>query len=318
MGKTSTTGNQKAISGVIIPVITPVDENERVDEKAFRAAMRRCLDAGVDGIFAGGSAGMGPLLTDAQWHRAMEIARDEIADEKTLLGGVIATSTKRAVDQIKFLASIGYRYAAVTPTFYITISTVDEMLYHFGACREAADIEMVVYNIPSCTNSNIPLEAMEKMASDGWMKAIKESSGDREYFRALLEFVSELDLNVMQGNEPDIEWGLTLGAAGIVPVCGNYEPATYVAAVQADANGETRLLHQIQQRINFIREVLLLGDKNWIAGIMYGMKTLGIGSGIAVKPLQELSSNEKRRIDGLILKQFPTGVSLVHRTSSFS
>jgi hypothetical protein len=81
----------------LYPIITPIDASEAVDEKAFRANIRRCLDAGVDGIFAGGSAGMGPLLSDTQWRRAMEIAYDEVGDKKTLLGGAIATSTKGAV-----------------------------------------------------------------------------------------------------------------------------------------------------------------------------------------------------------------------------
>lgn len=229
----------------------------------------------------------------------MEIARDEVGDEKMLLGGAIATSTRRAVQQIKFLEDIGFQHTAVTPTFYITISTVEEMLSHFGACREACDMDMIVYNIPGCTNSSIPLKAMKKMAADGWMKAVKESSGDKEYFSDLMEISCEFGLNIMQGNEPDIEWGLNLGAAGIVPVCGNYEPATFVAAVRRAANGEKQMLSQIQQRINLIRDALLMGEKSWIAGIMYGMKTLEIGTGIAVRPLQELTPEDKRLIDDL-------------------
>ncbi len=62
------------IKGVIVPVITLVDSQENIDISAFRAVIRRFLDAGIDGIFAGGSAGMGPLLTDNQWAVAMETA----------------------------------------------------------------------------------------------------------------------------------------------------------------------------------------------------------------------------------------------------
>ncbi|MBI9018453.1 MAG: dihydrodipicolinate synthase family protein [Phycisphaerae bacterium] len=290
---------QKSVGGVVVPVITPIDKNENVDEKAYRAIIRHCLNAGVDGVFAGGSAGMGPLLCEDQWIRAMEIAHDEVPKEKILLGGAIATSTKRAIKQIKILETIGFDHVAVTPTFYITISTVDEMMSHFGKCRDATDMEMIVYNIPGCTNSSIPLEAMEKMAANGWMKAIKESSGDKKYFSDLMKIASEYSLNVMQGNEPDIEWGLNLGAAGIVPVCANYEPATFVAAVRAAANGEKQKLIEIQKRANSIRDALLMGDKNWIAGIMYGLKSIGIGSGIAVVPLQELKPEDKKLIDSI-------------------
>ena len=296
-------GKRKATGGVIVPVITPVDENENIDEQSYRAVIRRCLDAGVDGIFAGGSSGMGPLLSDSQWQRAMAIAHDEVGTDSVLLGGVIATSTRRALEQIAILERIGFPSMAVTPTYYISLCTEKEMLAHFGACRQATDMQMVVYNIPGCVHSSIPIETIEEMGMRRWTDLIKESSGDRDYFHKLLNRCQSLGIGVMQGNEPDIEWGLNLGAAGIVPVCGNYEPATFVAAVQLAANGEKQKLAEIQQRVNLIRDALLMGDKSWIAGIMYGVSTQGIGSGKPLLPLQELAPDEKTPIDKLEIAQ---------------
>ena len=40
-----------AVEGVIVPLLTPLDEKECVDESALRALIRHCLDGGVDGIF---------------------------------------------------------------------------------------------------------------------------------------------------------------------------------------------------------------------------------------------------------------------------
>jgi 4-hydroxy-tetrahydrodipicolinate synthase len=293
----------KKIKGVIVPVITPVDEKDCVDEKSFRAVIRRCLGAGVDGIFVGGSSGMGPLLADEQWQRAMEIAREEVGEKHSLLGGVIATSTARAVLRIRVLEQIGYRMIVVTPTFYITLVRENEMLSHFGACREATDMDMIVYNIPSCTGSNIPVKTILEMAGRGWTQICKESSGNRSYFSELLEKGRDLNLRVFQGYEPDIQWGLLLGVAGIVPVCANYEPQTFVAAWHAAQEGNIKLLSKAQERISSIRQILLLGNKNWISGIMYGVSTLGIGSGRPVLPLQELSSQAKQLIDRLKVKK---------------
>ena len=287
------------VKGVIVPVITPVDEKDRVDEKSFRAVIRRCLKAGVDGVFVGGSAGMGPLLTDEQWQRAMEVARGEVGEKHVLLGGIITTSTARAILRIRVLEQIGYHIMVVTPTFYITLVREDEILSHFGACREATDMDMLVYNIPSCTGSSIPIETVLKMVRRGWTQVCKESSGDRAYFSALLEKGKSMGLRIFQGHEPDMEWGLLLGAAGIVPVCANYEPQTFVTAWQAAQEKNINLLSKAQERISSIRKTLLLGNKNWISGIMYGVSTLGIGLGRPVLPLQELSLQAKQSIDKL-------------------
>jgi len=286
-------------AGVIVPLITPIDKNEHVDGKAFRKQIRRCLTAGVHGVFVGGSAGMGPLLLNDQWQRAMEIAKEEVKAPHILMGGVIATSTSRAIEQIRLLEQIGFEYMVVTPTFYITLNHENEMLSHFGCCRDATDMEMVVYNIPSCTGSSIPLATIEEVVRRRWTHAFKESSGNREYFSGALDICNRYGTNVLQGYEPDIEWGLSLGAAGIVPVCANYEPGTYVSAWLAAQQSDEELMHRAQKRISAIRDVLLTGNKNWISGIMYGMSTLGIGSGIPMRPLQELGEEDKRLIDAL-------------------
>jgi 4-hydroxy-tetrahydrodipicolinate synthase len=299
MNEQTENADLKSLTGVIVPVITPVDQNENVDEKAYRAVIRRCLNAGVRGIFAGGSAGMGPLLSDGQWQRAMEIAYDEVGKDAVMMGGVIATSTRRALDQIAILDRIGFSTMVVTPTYYIALRFDDEFMMHFAKCRQATSMEMVIYNIPSCTNSQIPAAVVREMAERKWFSAFKESSGSRFYFEEMLAITEQHGISIFQGNEPDIEWGLAVGAAGIVPVCANYEPETFVAACNAAQQGDLKLLAKAQQRISKIREALLLGQRNWISGIMYGVSSLGIGSGRPIQPLQELPTVEKASIDAL-------------------
>ncbi|HBG28219.1 MAG: hypothetical protein A2Y10_12950 [Planctomycetes bacterium GWF2_41_51] len=291
--------SNKAISGVIVPIITPVDKNEKINEKPFKSILNHCLNANVDGIFVGGSAGMGPLLTESQWIKAIEIARDNVSDSKFLLGGIICTSTAIAIERIKILEKVGYKYMVVTPTYYINLNAHPQFFTHFDMCRQSTDMEMIAYNIPSCTYSQIPIDTLRLMAEKGFYKAIKESSGNREYFRQVLKIAKKFKINALQGNEPDIEWGLSNGAAGIVPVCANFEPKTYVAAWNSRLKNDKKTLTAAQDRANFLRDNLLVKSEHWIAGIMYGAKTLGFGNGKPVKPLLEISKESKKRIDSL-------------------
>ena len=80
------------LHGIIVPIITPVDADDRVDEGSFRKIIRHVIDGGAHGLFVGGSAGEGPLLTEMEWTRMMEIARDENGNKVSLLGGVMDTS----------------------------------------------------------------------------------------------------------------------------------------------------------------------------------------------------------------------------------
>ena len=232
----------KVIEGLVVPLLTPLDDHERVDEPALRAQIRRCLEGGVNGIFVGGSAGMGPLLTDDQWVRLIEIARDEVNDPVPLLGGVMATSTGRAIERIEILAKTGFDHVVVTPTYYITPTRHEEFLDHFDGCRQASDMNMIVYNIPSCIGAEIPVGTIVEMVQQGWTRTIKESSGDRDYFMAVMDGLKNTGAAVLQGSEPDIAWGLSSGARGLVPVCANYAPRLFAAAWKASQAGEEDLV----------------------------------------------------------------------------
>ena len=130
-------GKKQSISGVIVPVITPVVD-DRVDESSFRQLLTHLVEVGVHGLFVGGSSGEGPLLAPEEWQRMVEIAHDAVGETIPLLGGATDTSTRRVVDKIRLLEKTGYRYVVVTPTYYIPSRTVDEQLRLFARCREAS------------------------------------------------------------------------------------------------------------------------------------------------------------------------------------
>jgi 4-hydroxy-tetrahydrodipicolinate synthase len=97
------------IAGVIVPGITSVDTEDRVDDPAYRSLLRFLINAGVHGIFVGGTAGEGPLLTLEEWERMSLIAYEECHGRVYLLGGALDTSTKRITQRTKSLADYPYQ-----------------------------------------------------------------------------------------------------------------------------------------------------------------------------------------------------------------
>lgn len=287
----------KKLFGVIVPIVTPVNNEDEVDEVSFRGIINYLKEAKVNGIFVGGSAGEGPLLTLKEWIRMMKIAYDELQGEMLLLGGVMDTSTKRIIEKIKILMEIGYKVFVLTPTFYTSLKTSEEFIRLYGTCKEKCDkMEMVAYNIPSCTGSQIPVNTIIEMAKRGWIKYCKESSGDINYFKNLINQGNNVGLKILMGDESLIAEGLQLGACGIVPVCANYEPKTFISAYQAALSNNFNQLMLMQQRIMFLREHIPFAGTCWISGVKYAVSSLGIGSGKPVSPLQPLSLEQKKNI----------------------
>jgi 4-hydroxy-tetrahydrodipicolinate synthase len=228
----------------------------------------------------------------------MEIVLDEAAGRLPLLGGVQDTSTRKVLDKVAWLREIGYRYCVVTPSFYITTRTGDEHLRLFGACHEAAgDMEVIGYNIPQMTQSHVAVETFCEAARRGWMRYCKESSGDLKYLRRLVIEGREVGLRVLMGDERTAAEGLLAGAVGLVNLCVNVEPATYLRLFEAAVRGDKAELTRMQQRINRIVEEVVLTGPCFVAGPKYVLSKLGIGQGTPVSPLQPVSDEQARRID---------------------
>ena len=293
--------NPDGLSGVIVPVITPVDDEERVEEATFRRILRRLIDAGVHALFVGGSAGEGPLLVTREWQRMVEIAHDEVNGALPLLGGAMDTSTGRVKEKIRHLAKTGFKYFVLTPTYYYNLQAPGEHLRLFTESAECgAGMDMIVYNIPSAVNTQIPVEVVVELARRGLTKYCKESSADIAYFRRLMAEAAPLGLKVFMGEEPNIAEALLNGASGIVPVCANLEPQTFVRAYEAGLKKDKAELARLQERILLVRSHLPRLAPCWIAGVKYSVAVLGLGSGRPVSPLQPLTDAEKQKLEAFV------------------
>lgn len=298
------------LQGVVVPVITPVNDDDKVDAKAFRAILNRLVEAGVHGIFVGGSAGEGPLLTDREWRRMATIACETVSGRIPLLGGAMDTSTARVCMKVRALRDSGYRHVVVTPSYYLAVHAPTEHLRLFSAAREAAgDMNMVAYNIPSCTSSVVAVETMCDLARRGWIRYCKESSGDLKYLLKLIRRGREVGLSVLAGDERQMDRGLLAGAKGIVPVCANYDPRLYIRLYQAGSRGDRKAAAALMKRLAFIRETTLLSGASWIAGMKYAMSVLGLGSGRPVSPLEPAEPKRRAVIESMIRADRDAGMA---------
>jgi 4-hydroxy-tetrahydrodipicolinate synthase len=294
--------NRPQLGGVIVPAITPVDSQERVDEQAFRRVLNRLIEAGASGLFVGGSAGEGPLLVAREWRRMVEIAREEVAGRVPLLGGAMDTSSRRIGERIEVLAECGYQWFVVAPSFYITLKTPSEHLRLLRECAQnARGMSMIAYNIPSCTGSVIPVEVFAQLAREGLISYCKESSGDMEYFRRLLSEGGPLGLKALMGDETRVLEGLQAGACGLVPVCANVEPETFLRAYQAALRQDWEEVASMQRRIEVLRKNLVLAGSNWIAGIKEALAVMGYCSGECLSPLEPLSRAQRTAVEAFVL-----------------
>src|SRR5438552_14280742 len=106
------------LRGVLPPMVTPLDADERIDEAGLERQIERLLAGGVHGIYLLGSSGEGPALRDSERRRAIEAGRRVLAGRVPLVAGCMASSTARAIDSIRLAEAAGADAAAITPPHY--------------------------------------------------------------------------------------------------------------------------------------------------------------------------------------------------------
>lgn len=285
-----------ALEGIIPPLPTPFTEDGEIDAEALRRMAGHLRAGGVDAVFVAGTAGLAPLLTERQYGRLMELALECFREGPPLVAGVIECSTPRALERIHLLESLGYRRFVLTSTFYLPPSGQRQALRHFGRCAEATELEMIVYNIPSCTGIHIAVETVEEMARRGWTRTVKDSSNDAAHFGKLCALGRDAGLAIFQGLRPVMSELAALGAAGCVPVPGNIRPSIFAEAWKAARNGDAERVRTLQVSIDLLWETLVApGD--FLTGTLYALARERLMQELLPEPLEPASEERRRVID---------------------
>ncbi len=87
--------NTDFIKGVVVPIITPIDENERIDEARLRSQVDYVIEGGVLGVLAFGSNGEFYMIEEDEMERGLKIMLDQAAGRVPVYFGIGAISTKK-------------------------------------------------------------------------------------------------------------------------------------------------------------------------------------------------------------------------------
>lgn len=220
--------------GVIVPMVTPLADG-KADVPAARRVARHLADAGVDGIFVLGSCGEGATLTATARQAVTAAVRDELGTDIPLLAGVNETSTGRAAEAARLVASAGADLLVLTPPQYFIPPEPQATARHVELVGAAVDLPIVLYNIPHLTHNAISPHALPALCAAGPVVGLKDSAADWPGFVRLLAAGHALGIKVYQGAERLSCDSLAAGADGIVPGVGNLLPGLVTALYRAAA-----------------------------------------------------------------------------------
>ncbi len=228
------------LRGVIPAPITPLTEQGTVDFGLLQKQVAWFLEAGVQGLFVGGTTGEGAYLSTAEKRDIFSAVSDVAGGRVALCLACIQPSTPQVLAELDALKDLRPDYVvAVTPYYYDMPQAA--VRSHFLKIAERSPAPVILYNIPQCTRNPIPVETVLELAQAGNIAGIKDSSGDFVSFtRGLMARVPPHFCWIMGEDALDGP-ALQAGADGIVSGLSNvwvqFHVDLYRAAAAGDAQG---------------------------------------------------------------------------------
>ena len=242
------------ITGIIVPILTPIDKNERIDEAKMRKQVNYVIDGGVHGILAFGSNGEFYMVDDDEMERGMSIMLDEAKDRVPVFFGIGAIKTSKCVAYAKMAQSLGAFGISVLPPMFIAPNE-DELYVHFKLIADAVpNIPMLMYNNPGRVGYPLTVNLVQRLAADVKnIVGIKDSSGDMTITSEYIRRTKGLDFKVFGGKDTLIYGTLAHGGAGAVCTTANIFPELVSSIYETYVKGDTKASLEAQFRLNPVR-----------------------------------------------------------------
>jgi 4-hydroxy-2-oxoglutarate aldolase len=176
------------IHGILPPITTPFYPDGNVYFKKLESNVERYSRTPCVGIVVLGSTGEAILLSDQERRDVLKAARDAAAPTKVLVAGTGVESAIETLRLTEYAAELGYDIAMVrTPHYYKKQMPVANILAFYRTVADRSPLPVIIYNFPQATGYDIPVELVIELAEHPNLIGIKESSGDVEKVRKMVE-----------------------------------------------------------------------------------------------------------------------------------
>lgn len=223
------------IQGCATALVTPFKQKGELDEEGLRELVSLQEKAGIDYIVPCGTTGESATMTHKEHLRVIEIVLDQVKRAQ-VIAGAGSNSTHEAIQLTKGAKDMGAK-AILSISPYYNKPTQKGIVKHYETIADAADIPIIVYNVPSRTGSNILPGTVLKLAEHANIVGVKEASGSIGQIMAILAKAPK-GFSVMSGDDSMTFPLMSLGGNGVISVASNVAPKEVCAMVHSALDGD--------------------------------------------------------------------------------
>jgi 4-hydroxy-tetrahydrodipicolinate synthase len=201
---------------IITAMVTPLDEQGKLDFDRLQKLIEHLLQTGTQGILVAGTTGEGPTLSEAEKLALIKKTVELVADRVPVIAGTGTNNTQTTIDFTNKVAEIPGVNAALVVVPYYNKPDQRGMVAHFETVAAASGLPLFIYNIPGRTGVEMQVETIARLAKNKNIIGLKDCTGNVNL--AKIKAVVPEDFLVYTGEDADALAAKTIGAKGVISV----------------------------------------------------------------------------------------------------
>ena len=284
-------------TGSLVALVTPF-KNDAVDEDAFQAFVDWQIGQGTHGIVPCGTTGESPTLSHSEHKRVVELAIEAAAGRIPVIAGTGSNSTAEAIELTRHAREAGAD-AALVVTPYYNKPTQEGLYQHFKAIHDAAELPIVIYNIPGRSVIDMSVATMARLAKLPNIVGVKDATAN---LQRPLDVRREIgpDFCQLSGEDATIVAFLAQGGVGCISVTANVAPALCAQLHNAWRAGDYQTVFRVRDQLGPLHNAMFVETNP--GPVKYGVSLLGRCENSVRLPLVTVSKDNEAKIKAEMAK----------------
>ena len=268
--------------GIVVPIVTPVTQDGKFNEKAYRDLIEYLASSGIHGVFPFGTTG------------------EFYAHDMGIYAGANNITTRGAVEIAKAVEQVGGIDALSVLTPMFVSQTQYEVSEYYREIASETNLPIIIYNNRPKTNVTVEPATVAKLAEIDNIIGVKDSTGDMTNTEEYLRLTRGMDnFHVMMGRDTLIYAALCYGASGAIASCANVAPKIAVDIYEKFRAGDAAGALDAQFRFSALRIATNMGTFPVV--LKEALKLIGHDCGDCVKPIQPLNDEQRARLKKVLV-----------------
>ncbi|MDM1071156.1 4-hydroxy-tetrahydrodipicolinate synthase [Empedobacter brevis] len=288
----------KQLIGTGVALVTPFQQDGTVDYIALEKLVNYSIEGGVEYLVILGTTAEAATLTKDEKKEVIETIKKANANRVPMILGIGGNNTAEVIKEYQETDLSDY-IAILTVSPYYNKPNQEGIYQHYKAIAESTDANIVLYNVPGRTGSNIAPETTIRLANEFKnIIAIKEASPNFLQSTDIIRMNTREDFHIISGDD-EFALPMTLaGGSGVISVIGQGIPVIFTDMIRKALNKEADAAYSAHYKIVEITRAIF--EEGNPCGIKAVLNNKGVCQPYTRLPLVPASENLTTKINQLL------------------